>query len=381
MRSPRSWDRVKKMDKLIEVIAGEKSYIVLVGEQVMPDLGRHLHGDEHERTVIVADANVWQAHGAAVQQACQERYKRELPVYEVPGEEASKSWIQVKQICSFLGQHRVDRQGRIIAFGGGVVTDLAGFAAAIWMRGIQYLSIPTTLLAQVDASVGGKTGINMVTDDGLITGKNMLGCFHHPEHVIADISLLKQLPPREFNAGLAESIKHGLLDRPVYDFMQEHLDELAQGPQAKPAVLSDLVAENIACKAGVVAEDEREHGQRRILNLGHTFAHALEAAFHDRYKHGEAVALGLIAACRLAAQRGKLEDQDLEGKLKTMIERCSLPTKWPEPNDDLYAAMELDKKAAGGKLRFIVPVEVGRVAVEELDDPQELRPLLEELAK
>ena len=368
------------MRKKVTVRAAGVNYEVIVGEQLLASLGDHLLGDEQEQAVIVADANVWQTHGSVMQRACQARFKRELPVYEVPGEEASKSWSQVNQICSFLGQHRIDRQGLILAFGGGVVTDLAGFAAAIWMRGIRYLSIPTTLLAQVDASVGGKTGINMMADDGSITGKNLMGSFHHPLRVIADVSVLQQLPPREFNAGLAECIKHGVLSQFVYDFMQEHLDELSQGPQAKPDVLVELVARNVACKAAVVEKDEREKGERMILNLGHTFAHALEATFQDRYKHGEAVALGLIAACSLAAQRDKLEDQELGVNLLKMIERCGLPTKWPQPVDELFTAMKLDKKAAGGQLRLVMPVKVGETAVEEFYDPQDLRPLLEKLA-
>lgn len=368
------------MRKTVEIRASGVNYHVIVSDQLLPTLEDHLLGEEREQVVVVADANVWQTHGSVVQKACQDRFKRELPVYEVPGEEASKSWSQVKQICSFLGKHRVDRQGLIIAFGGGVVTDLAGFAAAIWMRGIRYLSMPTTLLAQVDASVGGKTGINMVADDGSIIGKNLMGCFHHPLRVIADVSILKQLPSREFNAGLAECIKHGLLDQTVYDFMQEHLDELSQGSQAQPDVLIELVTKNVACKAAVVEKDEREKGERRVLNLGHTFAHAIEATCHGRYKHGEAVALGLIAACRLAAQRDMLEDQELEANLLKMIERCHLPTKWPKPTDELFAAMELDKKAAGAKLRLVLPTKVGGINVEEPYDPEELRPLLEELA-
>ena len=368
------------MHYTVDVNAPGGSYDVLVGDQLLSSLGNHLLGEEKEQAVIVADANVWQTYGSVVQQACQDRFKRELPVYEVPGEESSKSWSQVNQICSFLGQHRVDRKGLIIAFGGGVVTDLAGFVAAIWMRGIRYLSIPTTLLAQVDASVGGKTGINMVADDGSIKGKNMMGCFHHPVRVIADVSVLKQLPPREFNAGLAECIKHGLLYPSGYDFMQEHLDELSQGPHAEPAVLVELVSFNVTSKKIIVEKDEREKGQRMTLNLGHTFAHALEATFHGQYKHGEAVALGLIAACRLAVQQDKLEDQELEANLLTMIEHCGLPTKWPQPVDGLFTAMKLDKKAAGGQLRLVIPIKVGRTAVEEFYDPEELRPLLEELA-
>ena len=368
------------MHYTVDVNAPGGSYEVLVGDQLLSSLEDHLLGEEQEQVVIVADANVWQTHGAVVQKACQDRFKRELPVYEVPGEEASKSWRQVNQICSFLGKHRVDRKGLIIAFGGGVVTDLAGFAAAIWMRGIRYLSIPTTLLAQVDASVGGKTGINMVADDGSIIGKNLLGCFHHPVRVIADVSILKQLPPREFNAGLAECIKHGMLEPNAYKYLRKHLDELSQGQQARPRALAELVAANVLCKAEVVEKDEREKGRRRILNLGHTFAHALEAAFQDRYKHGEAVALGLIATCRLGALLGILEDQELEGNLKIMIERCGLPSKWPKPTDKLFAAMELDKKATGGQLRLIIPIKVGKTAVHGLYDPQELRPLLEELA-
>lgn len=369
------------MQNTVKVRTSGSGYEVVIGDQLLASLGDHLLGKEKEKAVIVADANVWQTHGEVVQQACQDRFKRELPVYEVPGEEASKCWTQVNRICSFLGQHRVDRKGWIIAFGGGVVTDLAGFAAAIWMRGIRYLSIPTTLLAQVDASVGGKTGINMVADDGSIIGKNMIGCFHQPARVIADVSILKQLPPREFNAGLAECIKHGLLDLSTYAFMDEYLDELSQGQQAEPRVLTGLVTANVYCKAAVVERDEREQGTRRILNLGHTFAHALEATSDGQYKHGEAVALGLLAACRLSAWTGSLKEKELQANLRTMIERCGLPTKWPQPTDELFAAMELDKKAAGGRLPFIIPVEVGKTAVHKHDAPQELRHMLKELAK
>ncbi|MBF2735090.1 MAG: 3-dehydroquinate synthase [Betaproteobacteria bacterium AqS2] len=359
----------------VSVAAAGGSYDVVIGAGVLEALAA-VPLAEGERAAVIADAGAWAKHGAAVLAACKQAHGREPPVFEVPAGEASKSWEQLERACAFLAEQRIARQDLLIACGGGMATDLGGFAAAAWMRGIRHVAIPTTLLAQVDAAVGGKTGINIAA------GKNLVGSFHQPRLVIADVALLTTLPPREFSAGLAECVKHAVLDAGLYAHTREHSDEIAKGVDADPAVLAELVERNVAFKAAVVAADEREGGRRMLLNLGHTFAHALETVTgYGRYLHGEAVSLGLLAACRLAARLGLLTQDKLADELAELLQKFSLPVSWPEIDpEELLKTMSLDKKVAEGKLRFVLPEAAGEVSVVPGVDPAEVRATLKELA-
>jgi 3-dehydroquinate synthase len=277
-----------------------------------------------------------------------------LPILELPAGEATKSFAALGQCCEFLATVRMERRDHLYAVGGGVIGDLGGFAAACYLRGITFDQVPTTLLAMVDSSVGGKTGIN------LPAGKNLVGAFHQPRTVWADVDLLRTLPAREFVAGMAEVVKHGLLGS------LRLVEQLETGPRLDAASpdLPAVIAQNCAIKAAVVAADEREQsatGGRALLNLGHTFGHAIEAvAGYGTYLHGEAVAIGLVLAARLSVACG-LVDESVIDRVCRLLARYDLPTtlRAPLPLDDLLAAMDHDKKATGGDIKFVLLAAVG----------------------
>jgi len=303
---------------------------------------------------------------AAARPELLEALRRRLPVYITTTDgETAKSAAELARIWDFLAEHRVARDGALLAVGGGVVGDLAGFAAASYQRGIDFTQVPTTLLAMVDSSVGGKTGIN------LAAGKNLVGSFHQPTAVYADTSLLSTLPAREFAAGMAEVLKHGLIaDRALFAELQ------ARAPLAwDHPLLPRVIRRCVEIKAGVVAGDEREtsaQGGRALLNLGHTFGHAVEAvAGYGTYLHGEAVAIGLVMAARLSAELGRCTDADAAAVERTVAAH-HLPTRLstPLPLDRLLDAMRRDKKVRGGKLRFVLQEGIGAARTSD-DVPEE----------
>ena len=275
---------------------------------------------------------------------------------EIPSGEGSKCFSQLEACCDFLAQQRIDRSGALFAVGGGVTGDLAGFAAAAFLRGIDFFQVPTTLLSMVDSSVGGKTGIN------LRAGKNLVGAFHQPCAVFADVDTLQTLPPREFSAGMAEVIKHGLLaDRGLF----ERLEALTEPLSPVHPELGAIVRANCAIKAGVVQADEREtaaSGGRALLNLGHTFGHAIEAvAGYGQYLHGEAIGIGLVLAARLSEERGSLTSNGVN-RIRELIGRYALPVSLRAPLslNALISAMARDKKVRQGQLKFVALAEIGR---------------------
>ncbi len=297
-----------------------------------------------------------------------------LPVIAVPAGEPSKSIAIFGRVCEFLAAEKIDRAGTVIAVGGGVVGDLAGFAAAAYLRGIDFWQVPTTLLAMVDSAVGGKTGIN------LAAGKNLAGAFHQPRVVFCDMAMLATLPPREFAAGMAEVIKTGLLaDAALFE-------QLAAGPplSTTDVRLADIVRRCCAIKADVVQADEHEtapSGGRALLNLGHTFAHAIEAvAGYGTYLHGEAVAIGLVAAARLSEKLG-LIDLGAVGRVHDIVAANGLPVRLrtPLPAADLLDAMQRDKKVRQGRLRFVVLEAMGRAVTRDHVDPALAVAIWEEL--
>ena len=270
--------------------------------------------------------------------------------------ERAKHLRQAERLWRSWLQAGLDREGLVIALGGGVVGDLAGFAASAYLRGVRVVQVPTTLLAQVDASVGGKTAIDLA---GL---KNIVGAFHQPSAVLADMHTLRTLPPRELRSGMAEVVKHGLLgDAPLFEYLEARLE---QALARHPLVLAHLVRRSCVLKAGVVAADERESGLRAALNLGHTFGHALESeAGLGRLHHGEAVALGLVAACHVSARLGLLSPADAL-RVTALLRRARLPvTGSGVAPARALAAMRQDKKTRAGKLRFVLPTAIGSVQV------------------
>jgi 3-dehydroquinate synthase len=274
------------------------------------------------------------------------------------GGEESKTLATVHGLYDVLLAHRFERRSPVIALGGGVVGDTVGFAAATYLRGVPFVQCPTTLLAMVDSSVGGKTGVNVPQ------GKNLIGAFHQPVSVIADPLVLRSLPARELRCGLAECIKHAVIrDAALFAWTRSHMSELLA---LDPAALAQLIARNVAIKAAVVMEDEKETGVRAHLNLGHTFGHAIEASVgYGRILHGEAVALGMLAAATLAAELG-LAARELRGEVEDVVARAGLPRRAELPDESRLAqAMALDKKVAAGKIRFILPERVGSVVIRD----------------
>ena len=274
--------------------------------------------------------------------------------------EGNKNLQAVGCILNDLLEARFERGTPVVSVGGGITGDVVGFAAAACLRGVPFVQCPTTLLAMVDASVGGKTGVNAVQ------GKNLIGAFHQPVLVICDISALDTLPDRELRCGLAECVKHGVIRKPdLFAWMEAHARQILDRDHA---MLTELVARNVAIKAHVVEADEKETGERAHLNFGHTFAHAIEnvAGYTADFKHGEAVALGMVAATRLAVDAGRCEAA-LLARLEKLLAALELPVRWPAgkalPTDKLMAAMGSDKKVKDGHVRLILPDGMGKVSI------------------
>ena len=345
----------------LRVELGSRSYPIHIGAGLIgaPELyAPHLGGGG---IAIVTNAVVAPLYLPALKKALGQG-----PVSEVvlPDGEETKSWRGVEQVVDGLLAARLGRDGLVIALGGGVIGDLAGFAAAVYQRGVPFVQVPTTLLAQVDSSVGGKTAINHPL------GKNMIGAFHQPRAVIADVSTLDTLPERELRAGLAEVIKHGVaLDAPFFDWLEAHIDALVKRERA---ALIHAVQKSCELKARIVAQDERESGARALLNLGHTFGHAIEAATgYGAWLHGEAVAAGMVMAAELSALMGHLKKTDV-GRVRGLLRRAGLPVAGPAlAPERLMALMSLDKKAAKGRTRFVVLEAIGRAQLAaDIDDAQ-----------
>ncbi|HET6971914.1 MAG TPA: 3-dehydroquinate synthase [Phenylobacterium sp.] len=363
------------MSRTIPVGLGERAYDVLVGDGLIDAAGRLMAPFlKRGRTAVVSDETVWALHGERLTAALAEAGVEAHPVIVPPGEQ-TKSFAGLEDVSDRLLGLELDRGDLITAFGGGVVGDLAGFAAAIYKRGIDFVQIPTTLLAQVDSSVGGKTAIDTPR------GKNLVGAFHQPRLVLADLSVLGTLPQREMRAGYAEVIKYGLLgDREFFEWLEANgAAVLAREPDA----LAHAVARSIEMKAEIVAEDEREQGRRALLNLGHTFAHALEAetGFGDALLHGEAVGAGMALAFRFSAAQGLANGQDAERATRA-IAASGLATRLgetpghPFTADRLVAHMGQDKKAEGGRLTFILARALGDAFVAKDVDARAVRDFL-----
>lgn len=345
-----------------------RSYEVLCGSGLLGKTGALLRAAGAVRAVVVGDSAVAATHGQAVAASLAAAGVAPLSV-GVPAGETSKSPAAATALWEEFARLGVDRGTHVVAVGGGVVGDLAGFVAATFMRGLPSWQVPTTLVAQVDSAVGGKTGIN------LAAGKNLVGAFWQPQGVVADIDTLATLPRREFVSGLAEVVKYGMiLDAEFFAWLEEHAAALVA---RDPAAVLHAVTRSVQLKSAVVEADERETGgARAALNYGHTFGHALETVCgYGRLLHGEAVALGMARAARLAAALGRLAPE-IVARQDRLLDRLSLPVSLdrldPPPSvSDLVAAMRLDKKAVGGGIRFVLPDRIGRVQiVQDVPEPE-----------
>jgi 3-dehydroquinate synthase len=330
--------------------------MIKVGPGVMDTIGRECgRAFAGKRCAIISDRNVAPLFGRRVKESlARAGYESEMVV--VPAGETSKSVKWVEKCYDQLAAHRLERKSFIVALGGGVVGDLAGFVAATYLRGIPFLQVPTTLLAQVDSSVGGKVGVN------LRAGKNLVGAFHQPRLVLCDLDTLRTLPMREYRAGLAEVIKYGIIyDTELFERLEGDLEKLLR---REPKVLAGVIARCCEIKAEVVAQDETESGLRAILNFGHTIGHALEAISHyGKYLHGEAISLGQVAAAKLSGEILGLPQRDVQ-RIGNLFDRAGLPTNIAlnqGQRKKLFAAMKLDKKVSAGEIKFVLARRIGAV--------------------
>ena len=340
----------------LRIALGERSYGIEVGEGLIDDPGRYRPYLAGPKVAIVTSEVIAPFYLTRVTKALQAADAQVVEVI-LPDGEQHKTWPTLNRVFDALLSARCDRQTTVVALGGGVVGDIAGFAAAVYQRGVPFIQVPTTLLAQVDSSVGGKTAVNHPL------GKNMIGAFHQPQAVIADVTTLATLPMRELRAGLAEVIKHGLIqDASFVDWLEANIDRLlARDTEA----LTHAVVRSCEIKAKVVAVDERETGLRAILNFGHTFGHAIESGLgYGQWVHGEAVAAGMVMAADLSARLGMIPAGDAE-RVRTLIARAGLPVAGPAAlgAGRYLDLMAVDKKAARGRMRFVVLERIGSAAV------------------
>jgi len=364
----------------VDVALGDRAYDIVIGRGVLSSLGERVAAlRPGVRTAIVTDRTVakyWLEPTEASLAAAG------IPSARVVVEEGeiSKTYAGLEKVSEALIAAKIERNDLVIALGGGVVGDLAGFAAAILRRGVDFVQVPTSLLAQVDSSVGGKTGINSPQ------GKNLLGAFHQPVLVIADTAVLDTLSPRQFRAGYAEVAKYGVLgDEAFFTWLEKNHSDIFKGGSAR----EHAIATSCRAKAGVVSRDERETGERALLNLGHTFGHALEAAtgFSDRLFHGEGVAIGMTLAAQFSAKLGMIGEGDAARVERHLIE-AGLPTRLRDiagfaqeglaDADALMALMAQDKKVKRGKLTFILLKAVGRAVIAKDVEPTPVRDFLQE---
>jgi 3-dehydroquinate synthase len=361
---------------VVDVSLGERSYDIVIGRGQLATLGARIDKlRPGAKVAIVSDENVAKHHLEAAVAALGSATLQTSTIVLPPGE-ATKSFAQLASLCDDLIAQRIERNDLVVALGGGVIGDLAGFAAAIVRRGLDYVQVPTSLLAQVDSSVGGKTAIDSPQ------GKNLIGAFHQPVLVVADTALLDTLPPREFCSGYAEVAKYGLLgDAAFFGWLEANSKEIFAGGAAR----EHAIAVSCRAKAAIVGRDERETGDRMLLNLGHTFGHALEAAagFSDRLLHGEAIAIGMAMAFEFSARHQLLPMPEAERAVRHLA-AVGLPTRVSEVRGgvpDAYRLMDLiaqDKKVKRGKLTFILVRGIGNAFIARDVDSADVHAFLRE---
>lgn len=342
--------------RIVRVSLGERSYEIRIGTGLLAETG-HLCSSLGlgQRCALISDANVAPLYAKQVMESLAAAAFEPVLITVPPGEKAKS--LKTVQFCyDQLAGHRLERKSFAIALGGGVVGDLAGFVAATYLRGIPFVQIPTTLLAQVDSSVGGKVGVN------LKAGKNLVGAFYQPRLVLCDLEAFYSLPEREYRSGLAEVIKYGIIyDGSLFGRLERDMPKLLE---RNPILLSAVVARCCEIKAEVVGQDETESGLRAILNFGHTIGHGLEAISHyGKYLHGEAISLGQVAAARLSNRLTGLEGREVQ-RIQELFLAAGLPVKLrlsAQQRERLLASMKLDKKVSGGEVKFVLAHRIGKV--------------------
>ncbi len=342
--------------RVVNVPLGDRSYSIQIGDRLLSQLGHHCSALKlGTKCAVISDSKVAKFHLKPVLKSLKAAGFDAVSIV-VPAGEKSKSLSVVEKCHDQLAANRLERKSFIVALGGGVIGDLAGFVAASYLRGIAFVQVPTTLLAQVDSSVGGKTGVN------LRAGKNLVGAFYQPKLVLCDQDALDTLPDREFKAGLAEVIKYGIIyDAPLFARLERDMEKVLR---RDPKILTEVVARCCEIKADVVGQDETESGLRAILNFGHTIGHAIEAiSGYGKYLHGEAISIGQVSAAKISARLAGLPQADVE-RIEKLFIRTGLPTKiklTSPQREKLFAAMRLDKKVSSGEIKFVLAEKIGVV--------------------
>ncbi|MGB2831573.1 MAG: 3-dehydroquinate synthase [Methylotenera sp.] len=352
----------------LQVALANRSYPIHIGRNLISNAELILPHLKRKHVAIVTNTTIAPLYLEQLSQTLVAAGVKVIPIV-LPDGEAYKNAETLNKIYDALLQNRCERTTTLIALGGGVIGDLTGYAAATYLRGVPFIQIPTTLLSQVDSSVGGKTGINHPL------GKNMIGAFYQPQVVLADIDTLRTLPPREFSAGVAEVIKYGLIrDADFFDWLEKNIEKLMTLDEA---VLSYAVYRSCQNKADVVAIDEHENGERALLNLGHTFGHAIENAMgYGVWLHGEAVAAGTIMAANLSQSMGWLTNQDFQ-RIHALLSAANLPLEAPKLGVEKYLdLMQLDKKVADGKIRLVLQQGIGKAVITSDYDVEKLKETL-----
>ena len=347
--------------RTLKVNLEDRSYPIYIGNDVSLDNELYLKHITSKKIALVTNEQIADLHLTEISRILD---SFDLKILVLPEGEDVKNLETVEKAVEFLSDNGLDRDSSIIAFGGGVIGDITGFVAASYMRGIKFLQVPTTLLAQVDSSVGGKTGVNITK------GKNLIGAFYQPSAVIADTNYLSTLQPRRFTEGLAEVIKYGLIrDHGFFKWLGENTDKILA---LEPEVMAHLIEKCCQIKAEIVSEDEREGSVRAILNYGHTFGHAIESLTnYNLYSHGEAVAIGMVMAASMSERMGILSRDDKEGIIK-LLDSVNLPTKRPDLDQNVFLeSMKRDKKAQDGEIRLILLDGIGNAIISN-DYPNEI---------
>jgi 3-dehydroquinate synthase len=355
----------------VKVELGERSYSIFIGSDNLKEIGSRLSGFGFSRKMaVISNPTVFSLYGETVLKSLRDS-GYDITEVLIPDGEEYKSLASTEKIYASLLRAKLDRKSVLVALGGGVIGDITGFAASTYMRGIDFIQIPTTLLAQVDSSVGGKTGVNHPL------GKNMIGSFWQPRLVWIDTATLKTLPGREFISGLGEVIKYGIIwDEVLFSYLDANRDGILN---LDPVSLSFIIRRSCEIKAEVVSSDEREAGLRAILNYGHTIGHAVETLTgYKKYLHGEAVAIGMCLEAELSSQLGFIDKSQLAG-IKALVRSFGLPSEMPLgiSTADLLESMQIDKKTVAGKMHFVLPEKIGKVKVYSGTEPEDIRRLLQ----
>lgn len=360
-----SSEATKQPARTVQVDLGKRSYGIDIGPGLLERVGAVVRQVAlARRAVIISDQTVAGLYGRQAK-ASLESAGYEVHLLTFPPGDASKSLEQAGRLYDGLAAAGLERGQPIVTLGGGVTGDLGGFVAATWLRGVPFVQVPTTLEADVDASVGGKVAVNHTS------GKNMIGAFYQPRRVVIDVSCLRTLPARTRVSGLGESVKHGLIrDAGFFAWHETHAEQILRCDQS---VMAELVERNVRIKAAVVAADERESHLRAILNFGHTFGHAVESEMHFELWHGECVAIGMMCACHIAQKRGTIASKEV-ARVEAVLQRLQLPTRIPDHIGApvLLEWMRRDKKVKAGRIQFVLPKGIGEVYITDDVTEQEL---------